>query len=84
MLRGASQVLLLQSEGERPEIVEALHDMNEEAVRMARLVDDLLTLSRIDAVTGAPTKPIALGGATDVAAGYGAVWVSLGLIVPVS
>jgi two-component system OmpR family sensor kinase len=58
VLRGASQVLLLQGETERPEVVTALRDMHEEAVRMARLVDDLLTLSRIDAGQQLAPQPV--------------------------
>jgi two-component system OmpR family sensor kinase len=48
VLRGTSQVLLHQTGDERPDFRAALEDMHEEAVRLARLVDDLLTLSRID------------------------------------
>jgi two-component system OmpR family sensor kinase len=55
VLRGASQVLLLREEHGRPELVTALRDMHEEAVRLAKLIDDLLTLSRLD--TGQPLAP---------------------------
>jgi two-component system OmpR family sensor kinase len=48
VLRGTSQVLLNQTGHEKPEYRAALEDMHEEAVRLARLVDDLLTLSRLD------------------------------------
>jgi two-component system OmpR family sensor kinase len=49
VLRGASQVLLRQGSDERPDHIAALRDMHDEATRLARLVDDLLTLSRLDA-----------------------------------
>lgn len=48
VLRGTSQVLLNQTGDEKPEYRAALEGMHEEAVRLARLVDDLLTLSRLD------------------------------------
>jgi two-component system OmpR family sensor kinase len=48
-LRGTSQVLLRQSNDGRPEVAAALRDINQEAVRLSRLVDDLLTLNRLDA-----------------------------------
>lgn len=49
VLRGASQVLLRHATRLDAETVAGLRDMHEEAVRLSRLVDDLLTLSRIDA-----------------------------------
>jgi two-component system, OmpR family, sensor kinase len=55
VLRGTSQVLLRQGGGSGPELTEALSDMHEESVRLARLVDDLLTLSRLD--EGQPLAP---------------------------
>lgn len=48
VLRGTSRVLLNQTGHEKPEYRAALEDVHEEAVRLARLVDDLLTLSRLD------------------------------------
>jgi two-component system, OmpR family, sensor kinase len=49
VLRGSSQVLLRHADVHDPELIDALRDMNEEAVRLARLIDDLLTLTRLDA-----------------------------------
>lgn len=48
VLRGMSEVLLRQADEEPPERAQALHDLHQEAVRLSRLVDDLLTLSRLD------------------------------------
>lgn len=55
VLRGASQVLLRANAGADPELVDGLSDMHAEAVRLAHLVDDLLTLSRLDG--GYPLVP---------------------------
>jgi two-component system OmpR family sensor kinase len=49
VLRGTSQVLLRRGAPRDAELESALSDMHEEAVRLSRLVDDLLTLSRLDA-----------------------------------
>ncbi len=48
-LRGTSQVLLRQSDDGRPEVAAGLRDIHLETVRLSRLVDDLLTLNRLDA-----------------------------------
>jgi two-component system OmpR family sensor kinase len=55
VLRGASQVLLRQWADGPPALAAALSDVHQEAVRLARLIDDLLTLSRLDA--GQPLAP---------------------------
>lgn len=55
VLRGTSQVLLNQTGEEQSQYRTALEDMHDEAVRLARLVDDLLTLSRMD--EGQPLAP---------------------------
>jgi two-component system OmpR family sensor kinase len=55
VLRGSSQVLLRQGAGGRPAFDAALQEMHEEAVLLSRLVDDLLTLSRLD--SGQPLDP---------------------------
>jgi signal transduction histidine kinase len=55
VLRGASQVLLRLGAGSDPEMVEGLRDMHDEAARLARLIDDLLTLTRLDG--GQPLAP---------------------------
>jgi two-component system, OmpR family, sensor kinase len=48
-LRGTSQVLLRQSNHGRPEVTAAVRDIHEETLRLSQLVDDLLTLNRLDA-----------------------------------
>jgi two-component system OmpR family sensor kinase len=48
-LRGTSQVLLRQNDDGRSELAAALRDIHQETVRLSRLVDDLLTLNRLDA-----------------------------------
>ena len=55
VLRGTSEVLLRQRATDQPNLTAALRDINEEAVRLSRLVDDLLTLSLLDA--GLPLNP---------------------------
>jgi two-component system, OmpR family, sensor kinase len=57
VLRGTSEVLLRHRAGD-PELVAALKAMNEDAVRLSKLVDDLLTLTRLDA--GQPLNPEAI------------------------
>jgi two-component system OmpR family sensor kinase len=59
-LRGTSQVLLRQSDDGRPEVAAAVRDMHEEAVRLSRLVDDLLTLNRLDANEALQPEEISL------------------------
>lgn len=48
VLRGTSQILLRQSRDLTPDTRTALQDIHDESVRVSRLVDDLLTLSRLD------------------------------------
>src|SRR5439155_22672727 len=48
-LRGTSQVLLRRSDGQSEEVTDSIRDIHHEAVRLSRLVDDLLTLNRLDA-----------------------------------
>jgi two-component system OmpR family sensor kinase len=48
-LRGTSQVLLRHSDEDRPEVTAAVRDIHHEAVRLSNLIDDLLTLNRMDA-----------------------------------
>lgn len=55
VLRGTSQILLRQRDLDEGEATAALSAINDEATRLSRLVDDLLTLSRLDA--GQPLDP---------------------------
>jgi signal transduction histidine kinase len=48
-LRGTSQVLLRRSDHGRPEVAAAARDIHQETIRLSQLVDDLLTLNRLDA-----------------------------------
>jgi two-component system OmpR family sensor kinase len=59
-LRGTSQVLLRQSDDGRPEVAAAFRDIHQEAVRLSRLVDDLLTLNRLDADEALQPEQISL------------------------
>ena len=61
VLRGGSQVLLRGVGRGDPDLVAGLQDMHEEAIRLSRLVDDLLTLSRIDAGQTLAPEPVAVG-----------------------
>lgn len=75
VLRGASQVLLRQAERRQPEIVAGLRDMHAEAVRLSRLVDDLLTLSRIDAGQSLAPRVVELSSFVPVFLDrYASVW----------
>lgn len=55
VLRGMSEVLLRQGSRERTPFEDALRDMHLEAIRLSQLVDDLLTLTRLD--SGLPLNP---------------------------
>jgi two-component system OmpR family sensor kinase len=59
-LRGTSQVLLRHSDEDRPEVTEAVRDIHHEAVRLSNLVDDLLTLNRLDAEESVQPEEISL------------------------
>ncbi|GAC1468870.1 MAG: hypothetical protein PVSMB7_17390 [Chloroflexota bacterium] len=75
VVRGTSEVLLRQSVGERPEIVSALQGMNEEAVRLSRLVDNLLVLTRLDAGQLLDPREVEVRSfLEDFRGRYGGVW----------
>lgn len=75
VLRGTSQVLLRQGVGEASDTRAALHDMHEEAVRLSRLVDDLLTLSRLDAERHLTPQPVEVRPfLEEFVRRYGSVW----------
>jgi two-component system OmpR family sensor kinase len=56
VLRGASQMLIRRPRLDQPEVDAALAAIDKEAIRLSRLVDDLLSLSRLDA--GQPLHPL--------------------------
>ena len=73
-LRGTSQVLLRQSDGQS-EVTDAVRDIHHEAVRLSRLVDDLLTLNRLDADEFLQPEQISLAAFVDDFAGqYEGTW----------
>jgi two-component system OmpR family sensor kinase len=74
-LRGTSQVLLRHGNADRPEVTEAVRDIHDEAVRLSRLVDDLLTLNRLDAEEHLHPEDIALTAfIDDFADRYTSAW----------
>ena len=75
VLRGASQVLVRQGAYGQPELLAPLRDMHEEAIRLSRLVDDLLTLSRLDAGQQMAPQPVAVRRfLNEFVERYGSVW----------
>jgi two-component system, OmpR family, sensor kinase len=58
VLRGTSQVLLQRKDLEPEELDDALSGIHEESIRLARLVDDLLTLSRLDSGQALDPHPV--------------------------
>jgi two-component system OmpR family sensor kinase len=74
-LRGTSQVLLRHGDADRPEVTEAVRDIHDEAVRLSHLVDDLLTLNRLDAEEPLHPEDIALTAfIDDFADRYTSAW----------
>jgi two-component system OmpR family sensor kinase len=55
VLRGTSEILLRRRQNVPVEFTNAMQDIHEEAVRLSKLVDDLLTLTRLD--EGQPLNP---------------------------
>lgn len=75
VLRGMSEVLLRRNSDADPQIQQGLHDIHEESVRLSTLVDDLLTLTRLDA--GGQLTPTAIDVKEflgDFAERYGPAW----------
>ncbi|MGI8968141.1 MAG: sensor histidine kinase [Chloroflexota bacterium] len=74
VLRGTSQILLRQRVEEK-EYVAALADIHLEAVRLSRLVDDLLTLTRLDAGQALDPRSVALREFIELfISRYGSAW----------
>jgi len=74
-LRGTSQVLLRHGDEDRPEVIEAVRDIHDEAVRLSHLVDDLLTLNRLDAEESLQPEEISLPAfIDDFADRYASAW----------
>jgi two-component system OmpR family sensor kinase len=60
VLRGTSQVLRQRKDLKPEEVDDALAAIHEESIRLARLVDDLLTLSRLDAGQTLDPHPVSV------------------------
>jgi two-component system, OmpR family, sensor kinase len=64
-LRGTSQVLLRAPDPGAPEITAAVEGIHQEAVRLSNLVNDLLTLTRLDAEESLHPEEIPLAAFVD-------------------
>ena len=64
-LRGTSQVLLRAPDPGSPEVVAGIEGIHQEAVRLSNLVNDLLTLTRLDAKESLHPEEIPLAGFMD-------------------
>jgi signal transduction histidine kinase len=64
-LRGTSQVLLRAPDPGGPEVVAAVEGIHQEAVRLSNLVNDLLTLTRLDAKESLHPEEIPLAAFMD-------------------
>ena len=68
-LRGYTDVLLMGGDGNAATSERVLHAMQEDLARMSRLVNDLLTLARLDGGAALQTGPIAVADLLASAAG---------------
>jgi two-component system OmpR family sensor kinase len=76
-LRGTSQVLLRRRDHGPPEVSQAVRDIHHETVRLSQLVDDLLTLSRLDADESLRPQEVSLPAfLDDFVERYAAAWPS--------
>ena len=64
-LRGTSQVLLRAPDPSGPEVVAAIEGIHQETVRLSNLVNDLLTLTRLDAKESLHPEEIQLAAFMD-------------------
>jgi two-component system OmpR family sensor kinase len=64
-LRGTSQVLLRAPDPGAPEVATAIEGIHQEAVRLSNLVNDLLTLTRLDAEESLHPEEIPLAAFVD-------------------
>jgi two-component system OmpR family sensor kinase len=84
VLRGTSQVLLNQADDRNPDFRVALEGMHEESVRLAKLVDDLLTLSRLDEGQRlAPERVVVRSYLEEFLDRYARLWVERPILVDV-
>ncbi len=75
VLRGTSQVLLRQNAPDPAALQAGLMDIHEEAVRLSRLVDNLLTLTRLDEGQVLDPQPVHLRSfLDDFVDRYGSAW----------
>lgn len=75
VLRGTSQVLLRQNAPDPEALRAGLKDIHEEAVRLSRLVDNLLTLTRLDEGQVLDPQPVHLRSfLDDFVDRYGGAW----------
>lgn len=58
ILRGTSEVLLRRAAKEHLDSLDTLQDLHDEAVQLSKLVDDLLTLTRLDAGQALNPEPV--------------------------
>jgi two-component system OmpR family sensor kinase len=81
-LRGTSAILVRQRALEPEETQAALSALHDEAIRLSRLVDDLLTLSRLDAGQALAPRPVPVSQFLQTfVARYGCAWPSRSLVV---
>ena len=82
VLRGTSQVLLREHTLDLEESNAALVAIHDESIRLSRLVDDLLTLSKLDAGQPLDPHPVAISPfLTEFVERYASAWPSRRIVV---
>lgn len=82
VLRGTSQVLLREHDLDPEESHAALAAIHDESIRLSRLVDDLLTLSKLDAGQPLDPHPVAISPfLTGFVERYASAWPSRRIVV---